>query len=184
MRPRAEDPGTVVEERLRAAFAARAALVTHRDLRRDEPPVGRSWGLRRVRGVAFASLGALAAAAAAYLLVLVPADGVSPLPAPPARPPGVGESSAVPTPSPVAPSVTGPGVPPRPEPEAVRGPEGAPRTPDGGPGPTAGTPTGAPTGTPRPGAHPAPPAVPRPGGHTTAPADPADPAEPVATGRP
>ncbi|MEK9520385.1 hypothetical protein MIU24_13390 [Streptomyces venezuelae] len=143
MRPRAEDPGTVTEERLRAAFAARAALVTHRDLRRDEPPVGRSWGLRRVRGLAFGSLGTVAAAAAAYLLLLVPAGGVSPTPAPPARAPGVGGSSAVPTPSPVAPSatpsVTGPGVPP--EPEAVRGPGDAPGTPDGGPDP-------APTGRP------------------------------------
>ncbi|MFD3994812.1 hypothetical protein [Streptomyces sp. NPDC058548] len=149
MRPRAEDPLTVTEERLRAAFAARAALVTYRDLRRDEPPEGRSWGLRRVRGVAFASLGAVAAAAAvaaAYLLFLVPAGTVSPTPAPPARPPGVSESPVTPTPSPVAPSVTGPGA--APEPGAVR-PSG------GGPKPGAA---------PRPDADPTPPADPKPVG--------------------
>ncbi|MFF5921869.1 hypothetical protein ACFY8C_26490 [Streptomyces flavochromogenes] len=153
MRPRAEDPLTVTEERLRAAFAARAALVTYRDLRRDEPPEGRSWGLRRVRGIAFASLGAVAAAAAvaaAYLLFLVPAGTVSPTPAPPARPPGVGESPVTPTPSPVAPSVTGPGAAPEP---------GAVQPPGSGPKPGAA---------PKPGASPEQGAVSTPGAGPTA----------------
>lgn len=61
---------TVTEERLRAAFAARAALVTYRDLRREEPPRGRSRGTRRVRGFVLAGLGSVAAAAAAYALFL------------------------------------------------------------------------------------------------------------------
>ncbi|MFB7240480.1 hypothetical protein ACFCXK_37540 [Streptomyces sp. NPDC056269] len=166
MRPRAEDPRTVTEERLRAAFAARAALVTYRDLRRDEPPEGRSWGLRRVRGVAFASLGAVAAAAAAaaaYLLLLVPAGTVSPTPAPPARPPGVSTSPVTPAPSPVAPSVTGPGAAPGP---------GAVRPSGNGPKPGA---------VPRPGAEPKPGAVPKPGAE---PADPVSPADPRPVGRP
>ncbi|WP_406058964.1 hypothetical protein OG462_18660 [Streptomyces sp. NBC_01077] len=142
MRPHAEgrqDPLTVTEERLRAAFAARAALVTYRDLRHDEPPQGRSRGLRRVRGLAFASLGAVAAVAAAYLLVvLVPGSTVAPTPAPPARPPGISKSPVTPTPAVVAPSVAGPGAEPKPGAEA--GPEaepkpGAPSTPGRGPKP-------------------------------------------------
>ncbi|WP_395360975.1 hypothetical protein ACHGLA_14655 [Streptomyces sp. YH02] len=167
MRPRAEDPLTVTEERLRAAFAARAALVTYRDLRRDEPPEGRGWGLRRVRGVAFASLGAVAAAAAvaaAYLLFLVPSGTVSPTPAPPARPPGVSESPVRPTPSAVAPSVTGPGAAPEP---------GTPR----GSGAGAGA-------DPKPGAVPKPGATPEPGADPATPATPADPANPEPVGRP
>ncbi|WP_435969694.1 hypothetical protein [Streptomyces sp. Qhu_M48] len=115
MRPRTETPHTPTEERLRAAFAARAALVTHRDLRRDAPPRGRSWGTRRVRGAAFAALGAAAAVAAAYLLVLASVGPVAPAPAPPARPPGSSEPPVRPTPSPPpapatpSPSVAGPG---------------------------------------------------------------------------
>ncbi|MFH9726766.1 hypothetical protein ACH4M4_27940 [Streptomyces sp. NPDC017254] len=113
MRPRAEDCSTTAEERLRAAFAARAALVTHRDLRRDAPPRGRSWGLRRVRGVALAGLGAAAAVAAACLLVLVPGVAPDPAPVPPARSPGVDEPQVRPTPAPApaTPSVAEPGAP-------------------------------------------------------------------------
>ncbi|MCX5226667.1 hypothetical protein [Streptomyces sp. NBC_00233] len=168
MRPRAEDPLTVTEERLRAAFAARAALVTYRDLRRDEPPEGRSWGLRRVRGVAFASLGTVAAAAAvaaAYLFFLVPAGTLSPTPAPPARPPGVSKSPVAPTPSPVAPSVTGPGA--APEPGAVR-PSGSGPKPGAVPGPGAKPEPGAEPAAgavpPQPGVDPTPPEGPRPVG--------------------
>ncbi|MET9723270.1 hypothetical protein [Streptomyces zaomyceticus] len=120
MRPHAEDRPTATEERLRAAFAARAALVTPRDLRRAAPPRGRSRGLRRVRGIALAGLGAAAAVAAAYVLVLLPGGPSAPPPAPPAGSPGVHDSPAVPTPTPApaAPSVTDPG----PGPEPVEGP--------------------------------------------------------------
>ncbi|WP_328944302.1 hypothetical protein OG259_25030 [Streptomyces sp. NBC_00250] len=114
MRPHAEEPRTATEERLRAAFAARADLVTYRDLRCDAPPRGRTWGLRRVRGVAFAGLGAAAAVAAAYLLVLLPGGPVAPTPAPPARPPGVSEPPLTPTPAPADPSVADPGAVPQP----------------------------------------------------------------------
>ncbi|MEV4943054.1 hypothetical protein [Streptomyces zaomyceticus] len=124
MRPRAEDRPTATEERLRAAFAARAALVTPRDLRRAAPPRGRSRGLRRVRGIALAGLGAAAAVAAAYFLVLTPGGPSAPVPAPPAGSPGVHDSPAVPTPTPApaAPSVTDPGPGPGPGPEPVEGP--------------------------------------------------------------
>ncbi|KQX57848.1 MULTISPECIES: hypothetical protein [unclassified Streptomyces] len=108
--PSAGDHGSPVEERLRAALAARAALVTYRELRRDEPPQGRAWGTRRVRGLAFAGLGAAAAVAAAYLLGSSPGGALNPAPEPPARPPGVvihpkPETTPLPTPGPVGPSV-------------------------------------------------------------------------------
>ncbi|MFJ8662201.1 hypothetical protein [Streptomyces sp. NPDC093795] len=102
--PHDEDHRSPTEDRLRAAFAARAALVTYRDLRHDEAPRGRRWGTRRVRGVVFAGLGAAAAVAAAYLLVLTPAGPVTPAPVPPARPPGVGVPTTSPPPRPAAPS--------------------------------------------------------------------------------
>ncbi|MER5968111.1 hypothetical protein [Streptomyces sp. NPDC002057] len=123
MRPHTEAPRTPAEERLRAAFAARAALVTHRDLRRDAPPRGRSWGTRRVRGAAFAALGAAVAVAAAYLLVLASVGPVAPAPAPPARPPGSSESPVRPTPPP-DPATPSPSVarPDRGEPEPVEEP--------------------------------------------------------------
>ncbi|MFD9649116.1 hypothetical protein ACFWWN_37375, partial [Streptomyces sp. NPDC059082] len=61
-----------VEERLRAALAARAALVGHRDLRRADPPRGRRWGTHRIRAVASVVLGAAAAVAAVCVLALLP----------------------------------------------------------------------------------------------------------------
>ncbi|WP_406496473.1 hypothetical protein OG936_20365 [Streptomyces sp. NBC_00846] len=91
MKPSAEDRRLATEDRLRAALAARAVLVTHRDLRRDAPPQGRSWGVRRVRRVAFAALGVAAAVVAVCLLVLLPGSLLDPAPAPPARAPGIGE---------------------------------------------------------------------------------------------
>ncbi|MBX9424800.1 MULTISPECIES: hypothetical protein [Streptomyces] len=112
--PHDEDRRSPVEDRLRAAFAARAALVTYRDLRRDAPPRGRAWGARRVRGVVLAGLGAAVAVAAAYLLVLAPGGPVTPAPVPPARSPGVGVPTTPPTPRPAAPptpSVAGSGAP-------------------------------------------------------------------------
>ncbi|MFF0479319.1 hypothetical protein [Streptomyces sp. NPDC004284] len=100
-----------VEERLRAALAARAALVTSRDLRRDAPPRGRRWGTHRVASVAFAVLGTAAAAAAVCVLALLRGGPVAPEPVPPARPPAL--TGTLPTPattpsSPVAPSVSEP----------------------------------------------------------------------------
>ncbi|MFD4763312.1 hypothetical protein ACFWOJ_32025 [Streptomyces sp. NPDC058439] len=91
MKPSAEDRRLATEDRLRAALAARAVLVTHRDLRRDAPPQGHSWGVRRVRRVAFAALGTAAAVAAVWLLVLLPGSSPAPAPAPPARAPGISE---------------------------------------------------------------------------------------------
>ncbi|WP_329127145.1 hypothetical protein [Streptomyces sp. NBC_01465] len=96
-----------VEERLQEALAARAARVTYGGLRRDAPPQGRSWGMRRVRIAAFAALGAVAAAAAVCLLVL-PGGPLDPAPVPPARTPGVSEPPS-PTP-PVGPSSKSPRV--------------------------------------------------------------------------
>ncbi|MEU5434166.1 hypothetical protein AB0G73_12420 [Streptomyces sp. NPDC020719] len=90
------------DERVRAALAARAALVTHHDLRRDAPPQGRSWGVRRVRRVAYAVVGAAAAVTAAVYLLVLP--GGSPAPAPPAHAPGITEP---------APSTPTPGQTPR-----------------------------------------------------------------------
>ncbi|MEU7292444.1 hypothetical protein AB0A76_04435 [Streptomyces exfoliatus] len=136
--PHREDTPSAVEDRLRAALAARAALVTYRDLRRDAPPGERRWGTRRVRGFALAGLGAAAALAAAYLLVLLPGGPADPDPAPPARTPGVSEPTAPATPTPqpsrtphpvaptVAPPGTGPGAGPGTEPGA--GPGAVPRS--------------------------------------------------------
>ncbi|MEU6981794.1 MULTISPECIES: hypothetical protein [unclassified Streptomyces] len=106
--PFAGDHDSPVEERLRAALAARAALVTSRELRRDEPPRGRTRGTRRVRRLAFAGLGAAAAVAAAYLLGVLPGGVPSPAPEPPARPPGIVEH---PTPRPAPPPSSGPVAP-------------------------------------------------------------------------
>ncbi|MFF7778500.1 hypothetical protein ACFZCG_29290 [Streptomyces tanashiensis] len=102
-----------VEERLRAALAARAALVTYRDLRRDAPPQGRRWGTHRVRAVAFAVLGAAAAVAAVCALALLPGRTATPDPVLPARSPSPAHTGApaVPTPAPAppaAPSVSAP----------------------------------------------------------------------------
>ncbi|MFI8767996.1 hypothetical protein ACIGN6_24210 [Streptomyces sp. NPDC053792] len=100
-----------VEDRLRAAFAARAALVTSRDLRRAAPPRGRRWGTRRVRALAFTALGAAAAVAAVCVLVLLPDGPVAPDPVLPARTPVHTDAPPVPTPAPevpVVPSVSAP----------------------------------------------------------------------------
>ncbi|MBD0745991.1 hypothetical protein [Streptomyces sp. CBMA152] len=86
MKPNAED-------RIRAALSARAELVTHHDLSRNAPPQGRSWGVRRVRRVTYAVLGAAAAVTAVYLLAL---PATSPPPTLPAHTPRITE----PAPSP------------------------------------------------------------------------------------
>ncbi|MFJ2788628.1 hypothetical protein ACIQCR_24365 [Streptomyces sp. NPDC093249] len=113
--PSAEERRSATEERLRAAFTARAALVTHRELRHAEPPRGRAWGTHRVRGLVVAGFGAAVAVAAAYLLVLSPGPVGPRVPEPPARSPGVVERPVSPTPHPapvepsVQPDVTSPG---------------------------------------------------------------------------
>ncbi|GGP33390.1 hypothetical protein [Streptomyces melanogenes] len=106
MKPLAEDGRSATEDRVRAALAARAALVTHRDLSHEAPPQGRSWGVRRVRRVAFAALGVAAAAVTVCLLVLP--GGPAPAQAPPAGTPGITEPST-PT-DPVDPSGADPRV--------------------------------------------------------------------------
>ncbi|MFD7118757.1 hypothetical protein ACFWAA_17195 [Streptomyces sp. NPDC059922] len=94
MKQDADDRRLATEDRLRAALAARAALVTHRDLRPEEPPQGRGWSVRRVRGVALAGLGVAAAVVAIYLTALLPGGPREPAPVPPARTPGITEPSA------------------------------------------------------------------------------------------
>ncbi|GAA3489550.1 MULTISPECIES: hypothetical protein [Streptomyces] len=79
---------TQTEDRLRAALAARADQLTYSMLRRGEVPQGRTWGVRRVRGIAYAVVGA-AAVVAVCLLVLLPHSPVNPTPVPPAQPPRV-----------------------------------------------------------------------------------------------
>ncbi|MEU7019690.1 hypothetical protein ABZ990_03390 [Streptomyces sp. NPDC046203] len=103
--------GSGTEERLRAALAARAGLVTYRDLRHDAPPRGRSWGTHRIRRVAvtFTVLGAAVAAVAAGVLALSPGTPPAPAPVLPAGTPGTGEPPVptrgpVVTPAPAAPS--------------------------------------------------------------------------------
>ncbi|MER7949013.1 hypothetical protein ABTY59_16655 [Streptomyces sp. NPDC096079] len=95
-----------VEERLRAALAARAALVTHRDLRRGAPPRGRRRGTRQVRAIALAVLGTAAAVAAVCVLALLPDGSKGPDPVLPARTP-----SHVGTPPPPTPAPAPPGAP-------------------------------------------------------------------------
>ncbi|MFI6688306.1 hypothetical protein [Streptomyces sp. NPDC050485] len=107
MNPNAEDRRFATDDRVRAALAARGALVTHSDLRRDDPPQGRSWGVARVRRVAFAALGVAATVVAVCLLV--PGSPLNPAPAPPAHAPGISEPPPS-TPSPVGPSRTDPRV--------------------------------------------------------------------------
>ncbi|MFJ5832290.1 hypothetical protein [Streptomyces sp. NPDC093089] len=97
------------EARLRAALVARASLVTPGDLRPAVPPRGRTWGTRRVYGLALAAFGTAVAAAAVLVLGLAPGAPVNPAPAPPARPPAATEPRPVPeTPAPAAPSVKDP----------------------------------------------------------------------------
>ncbi|MFJ6408903.1 hypothetical protein ACIQK9_25615 [Streptomyces hydrogenans] len=109
MNPSPGGAETRTEARLRAALAARAALLTPHDLRPAAAPEGRSWGVRRVYG---AVLAAVAVAAAVAALTLLPA-GVAPSPAPPAQAPTrsvppPSEPPATPTPGPAAPSVADP----------------------------------------------------------------------------
>ncbi|MEE1807472.1 hypothetical protein [Streptomyces sp. BE133] len=110
MKPNAGDRRLATEDRLRAALAARAALVTHRDLCRNAPPRGRSWGVRRVRRVAFAALGVAAAVVAVCLLVLLPGSLLDPAPVPPARSPGISEPVPATPARPVGPSGADPRV--------------------------------------------------------------------------
>ncbi|MER8044931.1 hypothetical protein [Streptomyces sp. NPDC094032] len=99
-----------VEERLRAAFAARAALVTVHDLRREAPPQGSRRGTRRFRTLA--ALGAAAAVAAVCVLALLPNDGpLTPAPVLPARTPAHTATPQAPTPAPSTPYVSRPGTP-------------------------------------------------------------------------
>ncbi|MFD9487245.1 hypothetical protein ACFWBX_25400 [Streptomyces sp. NPDC059991] len=113
MKPLAEDRRSAAEDRVRAALAARASLVTHHDLSHEAPPQGRSWGVRRVRGVAFAALGVAAAVVAVCLLVL-PGGPLAPAPAPPAHAPGISERPPSTPTDPVAPSAVDPRVITRP----------------------------------------------------------------------
>lgn len=102
--PSAEDRRSATEARLRAALTARAAQVTHRDLRREAPPRGRGRTVRaRITGARYGpALAALATAAVAAvgLLFLLPDRPLPPTPVLPARPPGVTD------PRPPAPSPT------------------------------------------------------------------------------
>ncbi|MGW6393608.1 hypothetical protein ACWFR1_24600 [Streptomyces sp. NPDC055103] len=97
------------ETRLRAALTARAAQVTLQDLRRENPPQGRTWTARALYGP---GLAALAAAAAVCLLYLLPGGPLAPAPVQPAGPPGITDP-APPTPAPTTPSPAG-------EPRVVR----------------------------------------------------------------
>ncbi|MGA5133573.1 hypothetical protein ACPCTO_27605 [Streptomyces olivoreticuli] len=110
MKSDTEDRRFATEDRLRAALAARAALITHRDLRRDAPPQGRTWGVRRVRRVAFAALGVAAAVVAVCLLVLLPSNPRDPAPVSPAGTPGISEPSPSTPTRPVDPSAADPHV--------------------------------------------------------------------------
>jgi len=101
MKPSTGDHRSATEDRLRAALAARAALVTYRDLRHDLPPQGRAWGARRVRGLTLAVLGLAAAVVAVCLLVLLPGSPPDPARVIPAGPPGIG---APPTSAPARPA--------------------------------------------------------------------------------
>ncbi|MFE4858540.1 hypothetical protein [Streptomyces sp. NPDC056670] len=104
MKPNTEDRRFATDGRVRAALLARSGLVTHADLRRDPPPQGRSWGVRRVRRAAFAALGVAAAVVAVCLVALLPGSPLDPAPAPPARSPG---------PNQVSPGPSSPDGPPR-----------------------------------------------------------------------
>ncbi|CAM5239633.1 hypothetical protein [Streptomyces narbonensis] len=107
--PPPEDRRTTTEIRLRAALTARAAQITPRDLRREDPPRGRTRTVRALRAPALAALAAAAAVAAVCLLYLFPGSTPAPIPVQPARPPGISDP-APPTPGPVSPS-PGPTIP-------------------------------------------------------------------------
>ncbi|MFB7588315.1 hypothetical protein [Streptomyces sp. NPDC056169] len=90
-RPPTEDRHATTETRLRAALTARAAQITHHDLRREDPPQGRGWTVRALRGPGLAALAAAAAVAAVCLLYLFPGSPLAPTPVQPARPPGISD---------------------------------------------------------------------------------------------
>ncbi|MFB7516329.1 hypothetical protein [Streptomyces sp. NPDC056144] len=94
------------EARLRAALAARAAQVTHHDLRRQPPPTGRARGIRSAYGRGLAVLAVAATVAAVCLLTLLPGAPLAPTPVSPAGPPPVTD----PTPSPNDPALPAPKV--------------------------------------------------------------------------
>ncbi|MFD0155153.1 hypothetical protein ACWGQ4_29920 [Streptomyces sp. NPDC055721] len=98
--PPAEDRRATTEIRLRAALTARAARITHQDLRREDPPRGRARTVRALRGPGLAALAAAAAVAAVCLLYLFPGSSLAPAPVPPARPPGVTDPAPPPSPVP------------------------------------------------------------------------------------
>ncbi|MFD3665658.1 hypothetical protein ACFWVF_34485 [Streptomyces sp. NPDC058659] len=104
--PSAEDRHAATETRLRAALTARAAQITHRDLRREDPPSGRAWSVRALRGPGLAALAAAATVAAVCLLYLLPGRPLSPAPVQPARSPGISDP-APPTPALTTPSSAG-----------------------------------------------------------------------------
>ncbi|MCX5391227.1 hypothetical protein [Streptomyces sp. NBC_00094] len=101
--PPAEDRHATTETRLRAALTARAALVTHQDLRRENPPQGRARTARALYGPGLAALAAAAAVAAVCVLYLLPGGLLAPAPVQPARPPGITDP-APPTTAPTTPS--------------------------------------------------------------------------------
>ncbi|WP_329622988.1 hypothetical protein OG357_23270 [Streptomyces sp. NBC_01255] len=104
--PPAEDRHATTEARLRAALTARAARITHRDLRREDPPRGRAWTVRALRGPGLAALAAAAMVAAVCLLYLLPGSPLAPAPVQPARSPGISDP-APPTPPVTTPSSAG-----------------------------------------------------------------------------
>lgn len=103
-----ENRSGTTEDRLRQALAARASLVTHRDLSPGSPPRGHAWGTRRIRRTVVTALVGAAAAAVAVYFLLLPGGPFDPAPVPPARSPEVTgppvPGPADPFPSPVGPS--------------------------------------------------------------------------------
>ncbi|MBB4795424.1 hypothetical protein [Streptomyces nodosus] len=95
-----------IEERLRAALEARGQLISAHDLSPARPPVGSTWGTRKMRRVLYVAAAATAAAVAAVVLLLSSNTPDRPRPTPPARhsSPTVTPTSTVPdpVPSPVA----------------------------------------------------------------------------------
>ncbi|MEU3747955.1 MULTISPECIES: hypothetical protein [Streptomyces] len=104
--PPTEDRHATTEARLRAALTARAAQVTHHDLRREPPPRGRARSVRGLYGRGLAALAVAAAVAAVCLLALRPEIRLDPAPVQPARPPATGTDRPAPdqppTPRPAA----------------------------------------------------------------------------------
>ncbi|MFF8838350.1 hypothetical protein [Streptomyces sp. NPDC015130] len=103
----------MTEDRLRAALTARAAQVTHHDLRRELPPHGRVRGLRVWYGRVLAALAVAATVGAVCLLALLPDGPSNPVPVLPARPPEVTghptpEAPPMPEPAPETPRVANP----------------------------------------------------------------------------